>query len=297
VSTADADSRFDARYFFCLSYAYSVLPDRTRCSFQPISTYFNNIWEAPLISRVMAFGTTFWQLIESVRDYRLISFATHATSLQTLVEINYWSTSIVNEDSRQYFRSFFHYGGKFRVVPLFIPIYMDAVNVNNFWGTVKNLYFQQQRWAYGVEHFPYIVLECFYRKEIPFVARFMLVWRAFLGSFSWATSSFFVGFVGWIPILLNDSFRDQVLVSNFISVTQGLLSLTWIGLLISSVLTYKVLSIVTFKRRKREVAVMYLQWLLVPFFGIFFGAIPGLDAQTRLMLGKYLGFRVTEKAR
>lgn len=296
VSTADADSRFNPHYFHCLSYAYAVLPDRVHCSFQPVATYFNNIWETPMMSRVLAFGTTFWQLIESVRDYRLITFATHAVSLQTLVDIDYWCTTIVNEDSRQYFRSYFHYKGKFRVVPLYMPIYMDAVHTGNFRKTLRNLYFQQQRWAYGVEHFPYIILECFRHPEIRLLDRFMLIWRAFVGSFSWATSSFFMTFVGWIPILLNNNFRDAVVVSNFVLVTKGLLSLTWIGLIISSILTLKILAIMPYKKRRRDVLGMLAQWILIPMFGIFFGALPGLDAQTRLMLGRYLGFRVTEKS-
>jgi hypothetical protein len=42
---------------------------------------------------------------------------------------------------------------------------------------------------------------------------------------------------------------------------------------------------------------MVLQWILFPINFIFFGAIPALDAQTRLMLKRYLGFWVTPKHR
>ncbi|MBU6389710.1 glycosyltransferase family 2 protein [Patescibacteria group bacterium] len=296
VTTADADTRFDQRYFLALTFAYATLPNRVHCSFQPIATFFNNIWETSIFSRVLAFGDTFWTMIESVRSYRLITFSTHAVSLQTLVDINYWCTSIVNEDSRQYFRAYFHYKGDFRVVPLFIPIYMDAVSSDTLLGTLQSLYLQKQRWAYGVEHFPYIVMECYRQKTIPFLNRFMLVWRAFQGAFTWFTSSFFLSVVGWLPILLNSSFRDQVVVSNFVIVTNEILSLTWIGLIISSIITIRILAIIPHKRRVFDWFIMIIQWVLMPVSGILFSALPGLHAQTRLMLGKYLGFRVTQKS-
>jgi hypothetical protein len=37
------------------------------------------------------------------------------------------------------------------------------------------------------------------------------------------------------------------------------------------------------------------EFILLPIVGFFFQALPGLDAHTRLMFGKYLEYRVTEK--
>jgi hypothetical protein len=38
-----------------------------------------------------------------------------------------------------------------------------------------------------------------------------------------------------------------------------------------------------------------IQWITMPVVSIVFGAIPGLDAQTRLLFAKYLEYRLTEK--
>lgn len=268
VSTADADARFSHPYFLCLSYHYAILPNRVQSCFQPITMYFNNLWNTPLFSRVIAFSSTFWQMNESVRDYRLVTFATHSMSLQTLVEIDYWCTDIVNEDSRQFFRAYFHYNGDFQVVPTFMPIYMDAVHVGSWWSTAKSLYQQQQRWAYGVEHFPYIVLESLRRTKIPILSRIMLVWRAFFGSFFWATAPFFITAVGWIPILLNNSFRNEVAVANFASVTSIILSFTWVGLIASATVTVAILPKVPKEKSYLLIISMISQWIILPISGV-----------------------------
>ena len=42
--------------------------------------------------------------------------------------------------------------------------------------------------------------------------------------------------------------------------------------------------------------VQFAQWFLMAPITFFFSALPALDAQIRLMLGKRLEYRVTEKA-
>ena len=42
---------------------------------------------------------------------------------------------------------------------------------------------------------------------------------------------------------------------------------------------------------------MLVQYIFTPVISIVFGSLPGIDAQTRLMFGKYMGFWVTPKAR
>lgn len=299
VTTADADCRFIPQYFQALTYMYITTPDRIQTGYQPIATFLNNIWDATPISRIMAIQTTFWQMAESIRDYRMLTFSTHAMSLRTLKDINFWCTSVVNEDSRQFHRAFFHYKGHFRAVPLFLPVHMDAVHVDSFIGTMKNLYLQQLRWAYGVEHFPYIVLESVRQRRIPLIDRVVMIWRSYIGSFSWATQSFFITVVGWLPIFLNPTFRDQVVASNFPVVTKVLLSITWIGIVVANVVSIRMLPPRPPHHNHLpypiELILIALQWVLVPITSILFGAFTGIDSITRLMLGKYIGFRVTEK--
>jgi hypothetical protein len=99
-----------------------------------------------------------------------------------------------------------------------------------------------------------------------------------------------------LPFALNPAFRSTVLAYNLPRIASFLLWLTWFGILIS---TYISLGLLPPKPKKLPWWVrvgVYFQWVLTPIAAIFFGSIPAVDAQTRMMLGQRLGFRVTKKA-
>ncbi len=295
VTTCDADTRLHPRYLSCLTYRYITNPNRLRRSFQPIPLYNNNIWQAQPLSRIIAFGNSFWQLIEATRPWRLINFSTHAMSLKTLVEMDFWDTSVVNEDSRQFWRAYFKFDGDHEVVPIFVPVYMDAVLAEDYWQTLVNQYLQKKRWYYGVEHFPYVVSHAIYAKKINLWDRIVKVYRLFEANYSLATSSIYIAFIAWLPLLFGPGFQKTVLAQNLPAIIRILLGLTWLGLFTSMVISTLLLPPRPAGFRKHKYLEMILQWVLIPFSAIFFSSIPAIDSQTRLMLGKYMTFRVTEK--
>lgn len=295
VTAADADSRFHNQYFAAVTHEFITNPNRHRRSFQPVPLFSNNLWQAPAFSRILAFGSTFWQLVESTRPWRLINFSTHSVSFSMLQEMDFWDAGVVNEDSRQFWRGYFAFAGDHQVVPVFLPVYMDAVAVPSLTRTVKNQYLQRLRWAYGIEHFPYVVTQSIVHKEIPLSDRLIKIYRFFEANFSWATASLFIAFAGWLPILLNREFSQTVLAYNIPFLTSRLLVLTWVGLFISAWLSLRLMPPRPAHLSARATLAMVAQWVLVPVVAILFGSIPAIEAQTRLMLGKYLGFWTTEK--
>ncbi|TSC92280.1 MAG: Uncharacterized protein CEN89_769 [Candidatus Berkelbacteria bacterium Licking1014_7] len=295
VTTADADTRFHKKFFDCLTYNFITNPNRHRRSFQPIPIYANNIWHAAVFARILAFGSSFWQIIESTRPWRLINFSTHSVSLKALEEMDYWDTGVVNEDSRQFWRAYYKFDGDHQVVPLFFPVFMDAVYAKSFKLTVKNQYLQRLRWAYGIEHSPYIWQNTFKKNKIPFWDKFVRLFRFMENNFSWATASIFIAILGWIPLVLNPGFGSTVLAFNVRFYSSYLLSLAWIGLLVSAIISMKLLPPRPQGMHKLKWLEMFAQWVFIPIVAILFSSIPAIDAQTRLMLGKYLGFRVTDK--
>lgn len=298
VSSFDIDTQPHEQYFACLAYTYLTHPHPTRTSYQPIPLYNNNIWESPALMRVAANSTTFWLMTEQVRPERLFTFSSHSMSFRALVDVDFWQNDIVTEDSRIFLQCLLRYDGDYRVTPIYLPVSMDTVKSHTLWRSLKNLYKQQQRWAYGVENFPYMAWNFGKNPLIPLRSKVRYVWNQLEGVYSWATAPILIFVLGRLPLMAHkDSLGSSILAHNAPFMLQTLLSIAMAGLLLSAILSTTLLPPRPKNARKTKILFMLLQWALFPITMIVFGAIPATDAQTRLMLGKYLGFWVTEKTR
>lgn len=296
VTDLDADYRVHPAYLTYLAYRFATDRDRYHRLYQPVPMFHNNLWEVPLAVRLVAVGATQVHMWRSLMPERLISFSSYAVALQTIHEVGYWATDAIPEDSRFYWRAFFRYAGAFRAEPLFIPVYGDAVRARSYPRTLAQQYLQIRRWAWGVTDIPYYVEQALAHPEIPLRLRLRRLGDLWWDHVNWAIAPFVLIFGSNLPLLLNSAFRETTLGQNLPFYAAVMLTF---ALCLMVLLIYIEDAIAParparwgFGRR----LLTYLQWLALPIVGMVFSNLPALDAQTRLMAGRYLEYRVTEKA-
>ncbi len=296
ASSFDIDTQVHPAYFAYLTFLYLTTPKPARASYQPVALYANTIWDAPAPVRIGAFGTTFWLMTELARPERLFTFSSHSMSFQMLVEVGFWEKNIVSEDSRIFLQGFFRYHGDYRVRPVYLPVSMDTVYGETYRQALGALYRQQRRWAWGVEHFPYMVERFRADRLIPFWTKVSYLFKHLEGMYTWATAPILIFLLGWLPLAVaSRRLGSSVLVQNTPLVLEWLMRLAMMGVAVSALVSLTLLPHRPDEKHRWHWLWMFVQWLLLPVTFVIFGALPAIDAQTRLALGKYLGFNVTTK--
>jgi hypothetical protein len=173
------------------------------------------------------------------------------------------------------------------MVPLFIPVYQDAVLGENVRQAFVNQYKQRRRWAWGVSDFPYVVKKNLEHKEISLFERCLQTFRQFTGNFSWSTASFVLAFA-WIPLIFNKHFQNMVFAHNLTIYTSTILRIVWIGIVVNIWISMILLPPRPKKYTKWKNLELIFQWVFAPVVAIFVSSLPALDSQTRLMFGKKL---------
>lgn len=297
VTTMDCDNKPHKHYFDYLTYEYITHEDRKHLSFQPICLFTNNIWDVPAPMRVVATGNSFWNIISSMRPYSLRNFASHAQPMSALVEMNFWSTRTIVEDGHQYWRSYFYFNGNYEVVPMFVPIYQDAVLSNGYVKTLRAQFIQLRRWSYGASDVAYVGNNVFNKDRkvrfLPSLARFI---RLLDGHVTQACIALIVAFGGWAPLVLNGEAARSVAAHQLPDTVSLIQQVAMVGILVLIFVSFKLLPPRPERYKKRRNILMVMQWALMPVIAIVYSSMASYNAQTHLLFGRYLDkFDVTEK--
>ena len=296
VTSLDSDNRVHPKYFDYVAYEFLVRPDRQHYSYQPVSLFTNNIWDASAPMRVIAMSNSFFNVITTMRPHILRNFASHSQPLAALEGMDFWSKRTIVEDGHQYWRSLFYFDGKYAVVPIRVPIYQDAVISDTFVATLKAQFVQLRRWDYGASDVAYVGSYLFSReRQVPFWSLFPKFMRLLDGHVTLAIMAPIVAFGGWVPMLMNLSSRGAVafILPNVVGWIQTVAA---IGLLITIIMSLRMLPEKPARYKSSKRVLMVVQWVLSPIIAIVYQSAAAFYSQTRLMLGNYMEkFDVTKK--
>lgn len=295
VTSKDADGELHEKYLSCLTYKFLTSENRHLIFWQPIILFYSNIWRVPAPTRVMMALSSIWQTGSVNRTDRLVNYSMYSLSLKLLDEVGYWDVDVIPEDYRIFFKSYFAKDGKVEVSPMHLPVIADAAESTSYVKSLINLYEQEKRWAWGVSDDAYFIKNWLTHTHIPFWQRTVRVVKVLEDHFLWPVNWFAITLGANIPVLLNPVFAQTVMGQNLPKVSFAILTSCWVFLATLIILDLK-------QRPKRhEQATLFkkiilpFEYLLMPVVTFIFTALPGIDAHTRLMLGKYLEYRVTEK--
>lgn len=295
ITSCDADHTYHPKHFASLTYKFLDNPKRYTHFWQPAVMFYNNIWELPAITRVPNTLGSIWNLSQLPRRDRLINAQNYALSLKLLHEVGYWDADKIPEDWGIFFKAFFKKKGEIEVEPIYLPLHADAAQSKGVFSTLKNQYEQYKRWAWGVSDVPWIVKGYLTTPGVPFWNKTMRVFYALWSHFMWPVNWFIITIGLTVPTLINPRFARTALGYTVPKLSSAVLTIALVFLIVMLIFDH----IYKPKRPKDfplwRAVLMPLEFILMPIAGFFFSALPGLDAHTRLMLGKYLEYRVTEK--
>ena len=298
VTSLDSDNRMHEKYLDSVAYEFVTHPNRQRLSYQPVSLFMNNIWDAPAPTRIVAVSNSFFNVISTMRPHALRNFASHSQPLQALEAMDFWSRRTIVEDGHQYWRSLFFFDGDYAVIPIRIPIYQDAVVDETLWKTIKAQFVQVRRWYYGASDVAYVGSRLFVKKSrrvVPFWQLFPKFWRLLDGHVTLAIMAPLITFGAWVPMIMNYS-SHAIVAYNLPNIVSVVETFAMVGLVVTVLISFRMLPRRPARYRKGRNALMLLQWILMPITSILYQSLAAYYAQTRLMLGLYMEkFDVTKK--
>ncbi|MDQ1344158.1 MAG: hypothetical protein QG650_878 [Patescibacteria group bacterium] len=294
VSTIDTDTLVEKNFFSIVTYKFLSTEYRDQAIYQFTPVYSNNWTKGTFFARLIAMGTTIWQLFESQNPEFYRNFAVYGQTLHCLRKSDYWSLTSIVEDGLQYWRSYFAWGSHFRIVNVPAVCKMDVVEEETFGRAVKSQYKQLRRWSWGCTDVEYVIPEFARRKDIPFGEKFRKTGYLIQNHLFWAGGPLMLFFIGYVPGIF-ENLRNSIAVLTVPFASSIIFTFLFATVVFPSVISIHIMKRYT-KFRKRDYVFSVLQWTLVPVLTLTLFSIPAIESQLRLFFGKRIDtFETTRK--
>jgi len=296
VTSCDADISIPPKYYSNLTYLFLKNPNRYERFWQGAIVFYNNIWRVPLPVRVVHTIYSMIGISELMRAGSNFIYSSYSASWNLVEKTGFWDRDVISEDWHLFFKAFFATGGKVELESIFLPLFGDAVEGQNYWASLSAQYQQNRRWAWGVVDVGYAVKEFIkHRREVSipnFILRFV---RALEQHLLWPVNWWVITLGASLPPLLNSTFRYTTEGYYLPKLSGLILTFSTVFILFIIVIDFLLRPPRPEGVKKRQTILSILQYLTLPITGFLFGALPGMDAHTRLLFGKRLEYKVTEK--
>jgi hypothetical protein len=131
--------------------------------------------------------------------------------------------------------------------------------------------------------------------EIPLLTRAFRIYKIVETHVIWSTNWFLLTLGATLPTIVNPAFSRTSLGFSLPRVAQTVLTVCLIALVVMVVVDLSLRPKEARPKTVFDILKEIVQWVTLPIVTLPLSVLPGLHAQTMLMLGKRLEYRVTEK--
>lgn len=300
VTSCDADSVIHPKYFAAVSELFARDERRYARFWQAPLFYYNNLWEVPAPIRFTAWFTHVGMLGDLAMPYfEPLPISTYTASLDLLESCDWWDPAVISEDWHIYLDCLTQRGGDVCMTPVFLPVLSDAADGDTFFSAMKNRYDQVLRHSWGAE-------------DVGFLVHGMRTYgvnRATLFRFGQVLNDHVLRVSTWF-VLTSMWFAGNGVASYAVADDLSPMVDVWMRVGVPTLYTAGMVFLFggialdlvrhpprPFARFPLVVGELLVMWIALPVTTAYLSMLPALHAQTKLMLGLPLAWKVTPKGR
>jgi cellulose synthase/poly-beta-1,6-N-acetylglucosamine synthase-like glycosyltransferase len=288
-STIDGDHVMHPQYLARLAHLYLSADKRNNHFYSTaVHLFSNNYWRVPTVMRIEASSVTLAALsnwISGIPQTRE-TFSAYSSSLQTLIDADYWDVAMGIDDTVFYWRAFFVRNGDFTGICHYIPYSADAVEGTGYFNSYQSLYKQLLRWGWGVIVFPLSVRGFVKHRKIPLSKKLIWIYTQLKSKTLLVSIVFLVTFGFYILTATNKYVKQSNFAYSLPYSISIMLSAILVLIIPITILKTKIVGGIP-KSLPWWRKIMYLmEGPLIVINLLTFSFFPFLEAQTRMLLGK-----------